>query len=346
MRGKASRAPACACRGACVNGEVKPLIALCAAFLTAPLTAEPAKRSEPVELMAFGSCYKEVLPAPSLHTIADLGPDVFVWMGDNVYGDTEDMEVLRAKYRVAREHPGYARIRTTARVTGTWDDHDYGANDAGKEYAMKAESQQVLLDFLDVPDDSPRRKREGVYAVEDFGPPGKMTRVILLDTRYFRDPVGSDGEMLGEAQWRWLEKMLTGSEAQVNVLVSSIQVLASEHRWEKWANFPKEKQRLMELLAREDVPPVVILSGDRHVGEISVDRETVGYPLYDITSSSLNLPLGDGDEPNRHRLGRMFRGANFGSLSIDWSRETPVVTGCVMDERGRPQRAVSFELVR
>jgi alkaline phosphatase D len=322
------------------------LSALLAASLTVFLPAEVPPRSEPVEELIFGSCFKEMLPAPTLECIASIEPDVFVWMGDNVYGDTEDMAVLRAKYQMAREHPGYARIRTVSRVIGTWDDHDYGLNDAGKEYPMRTGSQQVLLDFLDVPEGSPRRKQEGVHWVEDFGPPGRMTRVILLDTRYFRDPVGSDGTMLGEAQWQWLEKMLTGSEARVNVLVSSIQVLASEHRWEKWENFPKERKRLLALLARKDVPPVVILSGDRHVAEISVDRESCGYPLYDLTSSSLNLPLGDGDEPNRFREGRMFRGSNFGSLGIDWSREIPVITGCIRDEQGRPQRAVSFELVR
>lgn len=330
-----------------MNGGVKAMLTtLLAVSLPVALVAEIPERSEPVEELVFVSCFKEMLPAPAMESIAAIKPDVFVWMGDNVYGDTEDMAVLRAKYQMAREHPGYARIRSVSRVIGTWDDHDYGANDAGKEYPMKAASQQVLLDFLDVPEDSPRRKREGVYGVEDFGPPGQMTRVILLDTRYFRDPVGSDGAMLGEAQWNWLEEVLTGSEAQVNVLVSSIQVLASEHRWEKWENFPKEKQRLMRLLAREDVPPVVILTGDRHVAEISVDRERVGYPLYDFTSSSLNLPLGDGDEPNRHRVGRLFRRANFGSLTIDWSRETPVITGSIRDEQGRPQRALSFELVR
>ncbi len=328
-----------------MNGGVKSAVPfLVVASFAASLSAEPPPRSAPVEELVFVSCFKEMLPAPALESIAKIEPDVFVWMGDNVYGDTEDMDVLRAKYQMAREHPGYARIRAVSRVIGTWDDHDYGANDAGKEYPMKRQSQQALLDFLDVPENSPTRKQEGVYAVHDFGPPGKLTRVILLDSRYFRDLVGSDGVMLGEAQWSWLEKMLTGSEAQVNVLVSSIQVLASEHRWEKWENFPKEKKRLLDLLAREDVPPVVILSGDRHVGEISVDRENVGYPLYDITSSSLNLPLGDGDEPNRYREGRMFRGANFGSLTIDWSREIPVITACIRDEQGRPQRAVSLEL--
>jgi alkaline phosphatase D len=315
-------------------------------FLILPLLATADSHGEEVGQIAFVSCYKEQKAAPALKTLAALKPDVFVWMGDNVYGDTEDMAVLRAKYDKVRSHPDYRIIRQEAEIIGTWDDHDYGANDAGKEYPMKAESQQALLDFLDVPEDSPRRKREGVYVVEDFGSEGKQVRILLLDTRSFRDPIGSDGEMLGEAQWVWLEKSLRESPAQVNVLVSSIQVLPSEHRWEKWQNFPKEKARLMELLGKKGIPPVVILSGDRHMAEISVDRDSLDYPLYDITSSSLNLPLGGGDEPNRFREGRIYRPANFGLLNLDWSRELPVVTACICDEQGRTQRAVSFELAR
>lgn len=319
------------------------LAILCVAAL--PVVAAPPL-SEPVEQLVFVSCFKQTRPAPAFEAIVAKRPDVFVWMGDNIYGDTEDMAVLREKWQVARDQPDYARIRSEARVIGTWDDHDYGENDAGKEYPMKAGSQQAFLDFLDVPDNSPRRKREGVYSVADFGPPGKLVRVILLDTRYFRDPIGSNGTILGEAQWQWLEKMLTGSEAQVNVLVSSIQVLPAEHRFEKWANFPKEKQRLLALLAREDVPPVILLSGDRHSAEISLEADRCGYPLYEITSSSLNMPIGGGDEPNRHRVGPLFRRANFGVLNIDWSREVPVVTAGICDEPGRAQRAVSVELER
>ena len=319
---------------------MKPLLA---ALLLAAL---PAAAVEPIRQLVFVSCFKDTKAAPALDTIAALKPDVFVWMGDNVYGDTEDMALLASKYRAVRELPAYARIRESAKVIGTWDDHDYGKNDAGKEFPKRAESQGVFLDFLDVPAESPRRMQEGVYSVADFGPPGKLVRVILLDTRYFRDPVGSDGTMLGEAQWSWLEKMLVESEAQVNVLVSSIQVLSAEHRWEKWANFPKEMDRLMKLLARPEVPPVILLSGDRHVAEISVDRERCGYPLYDITSSSLNLPLGSGDEPNRLRVGPLFRPANFGTLTFDWSGDKPVVTACIRDESAAPQRAVTIPLER
>ena len=302
---------------------------------------------EPVRLLAFGSCLKETRQAPTLERVADLRPDVFVWMGDNVYADTEDPEVMRAKYRTVLALPAVERLRETAEVIGTWDDHDYGANDGGKEFPAKVESQQAFLDFLGVAPDDPRRRRAGVHAVHDFGPDGKRVRVILLDTRYHRDPVGSDGTMLGADQWAWLEETLTTSEAEVNVLVSSIQVLPTQHPWEKWSNFPSERERLLALLARPDVPPVVVLSGDRHLAEISRLEGRVGYPLVEVTSSSLNAPLGGrADEPNELRVGENFRWANFGTLSIDWSIEPPVVTACVWDQWGRPQRATSFSASR
>lgn len=322
-------------------------LALTPALVLAISAQQPDASAEPVELIAFASCFKDTRPAPALESIAGIEPDVFIWMGDNVYADTTDMDVLRAKYQAVREHPGYARLRSEAEVIGTWDDHDYGANDVGKEYPEKEASQQALLDFLDVPEDSPRREREGVYSASDFGPPERRVRVILLDTRYHRDPVGSDGTMLGETQWQWLEDTLAESTAAVNVLVSSIQFLPQEQRFEKWENFPAERQRMLDLLASPEIPPVVILSGDRHLAEISLDDKSAGYPLYDITSSSLNLPLGgDEDEPNPLRVGRNFRPSNFGTLTIDWTRDLPVLTACIRDAEGIPQRAISFELTR
>lgn len=322
---------------------MKIAIPLLAAVIAVPVIAA----EEPLTRIAFGSCYRETKPAPVFEAITATKPEWFVWLGDNVYGDTEDMAVLRAKYQVATALPGYAALRASCRVIGTWDDHDFGKNDAGREYPLRREAQQELLDFLEEPADSPRRQQEGVYWSYDQGPEGKKVRFILLDTRFHRDPPGSDGTVLGEAQWKWLEGQLVGSPARVHVIASSIQILPSEHRFEKWANFPKERERLLALLTRKDVPPVILLSGDRHVGEISVDRESCGYPLYEITSSSLNQGGGGSDnEPNRLRVGPNFRAVNFGTLSIDWSRTAPVVTAALRGIDGAPQRAVTFELAR
>jgi len=77
---------------------------------------------------------------------------------------------------------------TSARVLGTWDDHDYGVNDGGKEVEQKRERQQLFLDFLGVPPNlSALRDREGVYSSHVFGSPPSQTKVIMLDTRSFRD---------------------------------------------------------------------------------------------------------------------------------------------------------------
>ncbi|WP_411847317.1 alkaline phosphatase D family protein [Roseibacillus persicicus] len=295
--------------------------------------------------MVFVSCFKESKKAPAMAQIARSRPDVFIWMGDNIYGDSEDMAVLRKKYQVAASNPDYVKIQDNARVIGTWDDHDFGKNDVGREFAKKRESQQEFLDFLKVAPDSPRRKREGVYAKHDFGPQGRQVRVILLDTRYHREAIGSNGIILGEEQWRWLERSLRESPAEVNLLVSSIQVLPSEHRFEKWADFPEEKARLLALLAEEEVPPVLILSGDRHLGEISLKDQGSSYPLYEVTSSSLNSSFGgNSKELNRLRVGENFGRNNFGMLTLSWEGNFPVIEAAVCDENGKKVLKAKFSL--
>ena len=51
-----------------------------------------------------------------------------------------------------------------------------------------------------------------------------VSQVILLDTRYHRDPLLSDGTILGDPQWQWLERELHGPQSEITVIGSSIQV--------------------------------------------------------------------------------------------------------------------------
>lgn len=84
---------------------------------------------------------------------------------------------MKSKYDIAKTNHGYARLRHIAKVIGTWDDHDYGLNDAGKEFKHKDINQKLMLDFLDEPPNSPRRKQAGVYASYTFGPQGRRIKV-------------------------------------------------------------------------------------------------------------------------------------------------------------------------
>jgi alkaline phosphatase D len=237
-------------------------------------------------------------------------------------------------------------------VLAVWDDHDYGVNDAGADYPKRAESQQVFLDFFGEPKASPRRRREGIYDARVFGPAGRRVQVILLDTRYFRSPLkrAEGGEqswgryvpdddpsktMLGDVQWAWLEEQLR-VPAEVRLVVSSIQVVAEDHGWEKWANLPRERRRLFDLIRRTGAAGLLFVSGDRHLAELSMTDGGVGYPLYDLTASALNKssqrwrPY----EVNRHRVGTMNWGDNFGLITIDWAAKDPRLSLQIRDVEG------------
>ncbi|MFY7819055.1 MAG: alkaline phosphatase D family protein [Akkermansiaceae bacterium] len=294
--------------------------------------------------IVFGSCCHESKPAPIFQSILAYKPQLFIWMGDNIYGDSPNTAVLREKYQLQQFRPSYRQLCDLCPVIGTWDDHDFGANDAGKNYPNRVESQQAFLDFLREPANSKRRTQEGVYTHHLYGPSDQQVRIILLDTRYFRDDIGTNGDILGPTQWTWLEKTLKASKAEINVLISSFQVIPEEHRFEKWANFNDARKRLFALLAKPEMPPVILLSGDRHLAEISqLPAEFTGYPLTEITASALTQSGGGiSNEVNRHRLGENYSYNNFGSLNIDWSRTPPVITAAIHNTEGAPVRAVTF----
>ena len=305
----------------------------------------------PVRTIAFGSCIN-TNSHPMLDRMLQMRFDLALLLGDNIYADTQSMEVMRDKYAALKESPFWQGLRKKAPVLATWDDHDYGANDAGADYPKKVESQSVFFDFMDEPSSSPRRQRAGVYDARVFGPTGRRVQIILLDTRYFRsalatgenNAVPSGGKyvpnvdtnttVLGEVQWRWLEEQLR-APAELRVIGSSIQFISEFSGSEAWANFPHEKKRMLDLLVRTGAGRVVFVSGDRHWAELSrLDREADG-PLYDLTSSALTQKHARGTPtPNQYRDGPTYHDANLGLIQIEWEDQTPVVTLQLIDANG------------
>ncbi len=339
---------------------MRPRSALCAILV---LCSGPATAGEPLSRIAFGSCANEKKPQPVWQAINELKPQLFIFTGDNVYADTADPAKLRASYEQLAAVPGFAALRQTCRVIGTWDDHDYGKNDAGGEFGGKQAAKDAFMEFFETPEDSPLRTRGGVHDAKIYGPEGRRVQVILLDTRWFRGPLSalteeelraaraesgkitgrylpdeeSESTMLGEEQWAWLGEQLR-KPAELRLLVSSIQVVALDHGWEKWGNLPKERKRLLDLI-RDNATHVIILSGDRHSADISMlPPETDGgpcYPVYDVTSSGLNQ-TGLTDEPNRFRVAgdAVYHRPNFGWIAIDWEQEDPTITLQIRDVGG------------
>uniref|UniRef100_A0A7S2L2G1 PhoD-like phosphatase metallophosphatase domain-containing protein n=1 Tax=Leptocylindrus danicus TaxID=163516 RepID=A0A7S2L2G1_9STRA len=375
---------------------------------TSTLLGSPDEHhSRQVTTLAFGSCHnRRLLEKYHAETgdtksiwksVAEQRPDAWLWTGDAVYlpkrkgvGSVQSLvdeynEMLYIRNEQTASEPLTLQYGEVVKYVvplgafGTWDDHDYGANDRGNDMPQREPRRDAFLDFLDVPQDSPRRHREGVYNSITFGEGDKKVKVIFLDTRWHRDshlipslasskiPLGSvlacltrwfsaaqlperqkdyDGTVLGEEQWQWLERQVEDSDASVNVIVSSIQVFTTNPAVESWGHFEKERDRFVRTI--QDLPGLVILSGDVHHAEL-----LGAGPILEVTSSGMTHSCTGPfygvlcehilDSFNTHRKQSDFPSGsngyytdkNFGTLKIDWHSKTPTFTVNVHDHSGK-----------
>lgn len=310
------------------------LLFLFSCNLIKPKTNDTATSSS-LSVIAFGSCNNQNEAQPLWKDIIKNNPDLWIWLGDNIYADTEDMAKMKQMYDKQLQHPGYQSLLKTCPVLGTWDDHDYGVNDGGKDYVRKEESKQLMFDFLGVPKTAETRNRPGAYQSYVYGKSPRQVKIILLDTRSFKDHIerkkktgyvpNPDAEILGETQWLWLENELRNNTADLTIIANGTQILPKEHKYEKWANFPTERDRFLQLMDIE-AKNLFILSGDRHFGEISAMTTKSGQSIYEVTSSGLTHSYEAlKDEPNQFRRGKFTGQLNFGLMLIEWDSPVPNV---------------------
>jgi len=307
----------------------------------------------PPSRISFSSCSDPRFPMEAMDVATNLDPELHVFLGDNVYADTTDMAEMQLRYDELANAAEFKRLAAQAELVATWDDHDYGANDAGKSYPMKAESREIFLDFWDEPADSLRRQHPGVYTSYVYEADAHTLQIILLDTRTFRDDLTlNDGsgkhdyipnadpelEFLGEAQWEWLEQQLS-VPADLRLIGSSNQFGHEYNGYESWTNFPSELQRMLDLIASTQASGVIFLSGDVHWGEVSKRELAAGYDLYDFTSSGINEDWPE-IETNQFRVGEAIAEYNVGFMEIDWVASSLTVS--LYDYLGVQRNAVTL----
>ena len=316
------------------------------------LTFQPLP-TETITRIALGSCAFQWDEQPIWDAVIAAEPDLFLYIGDAIYGDFDGRQVydvtretLDREWGVLASVASFQRLAASVPVMAVWDNHDYGRAEGGAEFALKDVSKEIFLDFFGEPDPSPRRQRSGIYDAKIFGPAGRRVQIILLDTRYNKGPYvlaerpeGAGGSLgkfapqtdatvtvLGAEQWAWLDKQLR-QPAEIRFIVSSTQIVADQKGMDEWGNYPHERRRLFDLIEATEAQGVVFLTGNVHFAEASVTLEGP-YPIHEFTSSGLtHTNEGYAEIGNPYRTAGPSTVLNFGLVEIDWTAEPgPSVT--------------------
>ena len=346
-----------ACAKPVAVGAIEPSSGASLGALRGPVAALPSAEQR-IDRVMFGSCAQQSEPMPILRHVQPGETDIFVMLGDNVYGDDTRGDALlpelRKAYATLAVQPDFRAVSKSIPILPTWDDHDFGRNDGGAEFEHRTQSESLFEAFWGVEAPDPRARRAGVYGGWIFGPEGERLQLLLLDTRFFRTELRSKRrwswrkgrylesqadtqDMLGEEQWAWLEAELA-RPAELRVVVSSVQVLATNHGWERWGQLPTERERLLRLLHSHT--NTVIVSGDRHWS--SVYQDETG--LTEMTTSAINRPAKRRiRETGVHQLTVPFGEVNLGALEIDWPNQTAHLIILGEDGRSRADIPVQFQ---
>ena len=270
--------------------------------------------------IGIGSCLDQDFPQPIWQPIEEENLDYFIFLGDNVYGDSIFENLYKMKRAYSKQEKLLPDFLDQTDIFAIWDDHDYGKNDGGSDYKYKKLAENLFLDFWNVPINDARRSREGIYFSENKVFFNKKYKLIFLDTRYFRSELkGKKGSyqknndesstILGKEQWTWLEKELN-SNFDYLFIFSSIQIIPEDHGFEKWSNFPNDRTKLLKILEKYK-DRTILFSGDRHRSGIYKRNGII-----EITSSSMNKPGSSFFETDKYLIGETYPQENYSVLKI------------------------------
>lgn len=303
--------------------------------LLSPLTkaddTDLLKSISDVKRFAFATCSKQYLPQPLWPELIKERPDLFIWGGDNVYVNDPDPDKIKAAYELQNMNSDFKIFRNITPIIGTWDDHDYTDDNANGHYVFKDLSQKYFLDFFQEPKNSPRRSRKGIYTSYNIKSHGRDIKIILLDTRYFKD-VEKNAKLLGSEQWKWLENELNESKAKLTFIVAGFPVLAIDMPMSvEWADYNSEKARLLKLLSKNSSHPVMFLTGDKHFG--SIYRGANDY--VELMSSGMTHTAKQALRPYiRSKFSNYVFDLHYAMVEIEWMKDVPLLNLALKNDKG------------
>ena len=277
-----------------------------------------------------------------LESIADMKPDVMLWTGDNIYyRETDFYSKARMIYRnnEARSLKEMQRLLATAANYATWDDHDFGPNNADRSYKFKDITLHLFNSFWFNPN-AGEVDNKGVYF--DF----KYNDIdfILLDDRYHRAPndlIDSTKTFFGKKQLTWLKDRLLNSSAPFKIVINGNQTINKSNPYEGFNHYQNEQNELLEFLKNQKIEGVVFFSGDRHHTELLKLEKDAMYPLYEFTNSPLtsgynaNLSEKELNNPLRVEGTLVNNTQNFGMMKVFGPRKNRSISLQTYDPKGK-----------
>lgn len=289
---------------------------------------------------AFGSCARIVRdPVQRIFDgVMSRSPDLFLWLGDNVYADSESPDAIAEEYRRQRSVASLQPLIRSVPQLAIWDDHDFGYNNSDGTSPYKADSLAAFRNYWANPAYG-LPGTPGVFFTHSYG----GIDFFCLDGRYHRTPNTADDSarktLLGDGQRRWLEAALLASRAPFKILAcGSGWSMADGTKGDTWAAFRTQRDALFDFIRDRRISGVVCLSGDSHVGELNCIpwSERGGYDFYDLVSSPLAQGTSDSwvTQQPEQRLRKVYvAGANFGLLAFS-PDPAPSLTFTLHDDAG------------
>ncbi len=280
-------------------------------------------------------------------SIYEKKPELFVWLGDNIYlrePDWTSKTGIYHRWTHTRSTPEMRAMLATMPNYSTWDDHDYGPNNSGWDFWNK-EATTDAFNLFSGNASAGLPELPGIFTFFNWGD----VNFYLLDNRTYRTYDGmSDNDpdharsLLGKKQIDWLINTLKYRAGQTrnlssssypstfNVICIGNQVF-SPYSSDSYTNYTEEFEYLMDRIVAEKIGGVVFVSGDVHFGEVSQrafnNPNGDPHPILDITTSPLTSGSWSGsdakDNPYRVDIfpGEADRVAqrNFVTLSFEGS---------------------------
>lgn len=326
-----------------------------------PTGTEPTIKQNDLSLnltkIAITSCCYQTGNLSIYRAIQAQNPQLCIAMGDNVYADNiisnpDYPAWIQSQYDLLKNNYDYKNFRAAVPTIATWDDHDYGLNNAGKEFPYKLQSKDKFMQFWQIPSTHDIRTHDGVYTSYMYGDASHRVQIIMLDCRSFLDVISPEPitpttdptkTILGATQWAWLKTELE-KPATVRIVVSSSQMCIEKNGWEGWPNYPLEQQKFFQTVKDANAEGVFVVSGDVHYSEFSKRSPAGQYPIYDFTSSGLTHTEAAA-APNAYRIGNAYRALSFGIINIDWNTTPVTIKLDIRDNAGNvaQQQVISLD---